>query len=280
MRSIVSHPKNKTLPTQITAPTSQPEKIVYRHGNIDRDLRASINLKSKRISRFEPSVAKVTRKHEHIPVKTAPKAVSEDRIFVAKQSPPITFKREITKDTSASLFETALKNSISHKSKQISTTRKNKKASKHLIKVATGLAVTLLFIGAINYISQPNKEIKSASNVAGFAASMPTYKPTGYSLVKVIQAEYGSVVLNYASNTENSGYYISQVKSDVTDSNIENQVLGSNSEKFTTIVGNTKVVIQNGTNASWTQNGILFSLVGDKPLSTQQITNIVASLKQ
>lgn len=284
MRSLVRHPKNKPLPTQVVTPASQPERIVYRNGNIDRDLRASINLKSKRISKFEPKVAKVSHKTEHIPVKSAPKEAPGQKIYVTKQAPPIVMKPSqpaINKQTAKNLFETALINSNSHKSEQVVSKRKSKKAGRHIIKIASGFAVIALIGGYITYHNQTGMAVKNASAKAGFAASLPHYKPTGYKLSKDIGVEYGSVTLNYLSNTSQDRFEIKQTRTEMDEIFLENSI-GEIADRYVTNVGNQKVFIYNGSNATWLKNGVLYKLNGNmngnSPLSIKQITKIIESL--
>lgn len=282
MRSAVSNPKDKPLITRVMPHTEQPKHTLFRHGNIDRELRASINLKSKRISRFEPNQAKVSQRTEHVPVKIAPKEFEEEKIYVAKQAPPIDFNKYNNQEnkslTTSNLFEQALLNSTSHKQqpKKI-LSKKNHKASRQIIKIASSLTAFVLITGAIIYHNQTGYAVRQASVKAGFAASLPEYKPTGFKLERNIQFEYGAVTLKYISNTSQDRFEISQTRSDIDESILESS-LDNTSDKYITSVGNQKIFIYNGSNAKWLKNGVLYSLQGNVSLSAQQITNIVNSM--
>lgn len=283
MRSAVNNPKDKPLISRVIPQADQPKHTIFRHGNIDRELRASINLKSKRISRFEPNQAKVNQRTEHVPVKIAPKEFEEEKIYVTKQAPPIDFNKYTDQEnkalTTSNLFEQALLNSTSHKQKSPKKilSKKNHKASRQIIKIASSLTAFILITGAILYHNQTGYAVRQASVKAGFAASLPEYKPIGFKLEKNVQSNYGAVTLRYISNTSQDQFEINQTRSDIDESILESS-LENSIDKYVTYSGNQKILIYNGSNAKWLKNGVLYSLQGNVSLSAQQITNIVDSL--
>ncbi len=278
MRNLVKHPKNQTRPTKVTTIASQPDKIFYRQGNPNRDLRASINLKNHKIAKYIAHDQKVKHKIEHIPVKSSPRESSDDSVYVVKTAPPILNTKPHGHEASRNMFDNALRDASFQTHSSIGS-KKVKKAGKHLIRLSSSIAVVVLLFLFFAYHNQTGLALRSANSKAGFKASLPKYKPVGYKLDRSIESGTGQVILKYVSNTGGNGFELKQMN------------VGSNAESYATNIArqrkNTltsitesglKIYIYGNSSAAWTKNGIVYNIQGHDNLSSQQLVKFASSI--
>jgi hypothetical protein len=144
-----------------------------------------------------------------------------------------------------------------------------------------GVAVIGIVAGGLFINANFNKvELYVASSKAGFSATLPTVKPSGYDL-KNISAGGGVIEASFNSNSDGRNYSISEKKSSVSnDDLLANYVTakaGLNYQTVNTASGNT-IYIYNGHNATWTSKGIWYVLQDNNSLSNRQIIDISDSM--
>lgn len=150
----------------------------------------------------------------------------------------------------------------------------------------TGLKISLLVIlvlagaGFAAWQKFPQLSIKLAASRAHIHASVPSYKPDGYSLAAPAQAINGQVLIKYkAAADADQGYDISQAPSDMTSTSLASTLTPSGSQMQTSQVGGNTVYIYGPKNdAAWVNNGILYKLSDRANLSSDQIIDIVKGL--
>jgi len=150
----------------------------------------------------------------------------------------------------------------------------------------TGLKISLLVIlvlagaGFAAWQKFPQLSIKLAASRAHIHASVPSYKPDGYSLAAPAQAINGQVLIKYkAAADADQGYDISQAPSDMTSTSLASILSPSGSQMQTSQVGGNTVYIYGPKNdAAWVNNGILYKLSDRANLSSDQIIDIVKGL--
>lgn len=152
-----------------------------------------------------------------------------------------------------------------------------KKTSRWMSIAASSLAVVMLG-GYFTYLNMPNLSVRVAAVQAGFDASYPEYKPDGYSLNGPIAAEDGKVSMQFAANSGPQSFTILQEQSNWDSMAVQEHVdKESNNEAITTTVDGLTVYIY-GSNASWVNGGVLYTMKGDAPLSSEQIRRIATSM--
>src|SRR5207253_1604272 len=77
------------------------------------------------------------------------------------------------------MFEHALKHARSHEQPPL---KKRHIRHSRVLNIAAGVAAFVVLGGFIAYLNMTNIQLRVASAEAGFHASMPSYKPTGYTL--------------------------------------------------------------------------------------------------
>ena len=156
-------------------------------------------------------------------------------------------------------------------------------ASKHVRLLTIGGASLIVFIAAIyvTYTNIPSLSVSIAAAQAGIAATYPSYHPDGYSLVQPVTNDNGKVVLHFKANGGTTHFTISETRSSWDETavlqNVVTPVAGNN---FTTTEeqGLTLYSYNNGQTTTWVNGGILYTIDGNAPLSSEQIGNIATSM--
>lgn len=141
-------------------------------------------------------------------------------------------------------------------------------------------SVALLILGAyITYLNMPALSTRVAATQAGINASYPSYQPSGYSLSGPVAYQQGSVTMKFVANAGPEQYTLSQTSSDWDSSAVlDNYVIPKVGKDYTTSTTSGLTIYNYGTNATWVNGGILYTLQGNAPLSNEQIQHIATSL--
>lgn len=156
-------------------------------------------------------------------------------------------------------------------------TKKRQKTSRRFSIVSTSFALVLLG-GYFTYLNMPSLSVRVAAAQAGIEATYPTYRPAGYRLNGPVAYTDGEVNMKFASNAGPQSYQISQKKMNWDSSAVEQDVNQKTSGSYTTSTTSGLTIYLYGTNASWVNGGILYTLSGDAPLSSEQVDRIATSM--
>lgn len=148
------------------------------------------------------------------------------------------------------------------------------------LKISLIIIAVLAAVGFAAWQKFPQLSIKLAASRAHINASVPSYKPDGYSLAAPAQAINGQVLIKYkAAADADQGYDISQAPSEMTSVSLANTLSPSGAQMQTSQVGGNTVYIYGPKNdAAWVNNGILYKLNDRANLSSDQIIDIVKGL--
>lgn len=155
--------------------------------------------------------------------------------------------------------------------------KKQKKPSRHLSIVSASFALLLLG-GYFTYLNMPSISVRVAAAQAGISASYPTYRPAGYRLDGPVAYTDGEVSMKFASNTGPQSYNISQKKMEWDSSAVEQDVNQKTAGSYATSTTSGLTIYLYGNNASWVNDGILYTLSGNAPLSSEQVDRIATSM--
>lgn len=174
----------------------------------------------------------------------------------------------------------ALKDAPSH-SKNAHKQHKEKGSRKtsRLISIASASTALLLLGGYFTYLNMPNLSVRVAAAQAGIDASYPSYRPDGYSLNGPVAYDQGEVSMKFAANAGPQNFGITQTKTDWDSSALkENYVKAKWGENATQYTENGLTIYALDGDAAWVNNGILYTIDGDAPLSSSQIRGIATSM--
>lgn len=266
------HAASVPAESEIATPVASPESTALKHADNKRVKRAANIDRSPAISRFGGS--KSTSSIEEEQATTGPGALS-DHLVRTHESDTRHQGNDVKKER---LISEAGSHALKSQTARPSPT--HKKRGKHLTRYATGAFAALLLAGYVAYLNIPTISMKIAAHQAGFAASMPAYKPSGYSLSGPIASNPGEVSLSYASNTDDRNFKLTQQPT-TWDSTalLENVVLKKSQNYLTYQDRGLTIYIYDGSNAAWVSNGKLYQVEGNNSnLDTDQLLKLATSV--
>lgn len=239
--------------------------------------------RSSRISRFAPAVEKPV-------MQTAPKKVAPRNIDIPATPHPIVSRalaktKKLEAAVPAPKTAKQIKNEAiaSAMAKPVAKNQKDNFQKRHPRFLSiTGLCLIIVILaGYITYLNMPNLSVAVAASQAGIAAKYPDYRPDGYSVDGPVtfSDSDGSVTINFKANTGTGKFSFKQARSSWDSSavldNIVRKKVGE--EYITSQVGGLTIYSYSG-DAAWVNGGILYTIDGDAPLSSDQIRRIATSL--
>lgn len=172
---------------------------------------------------------------------------------------------------------------VDHKLAAKHTPEKKKRApllkrirKQHL--VAASIAA-LLLVGYITYLNVPGISVRIAAAQAGINAKYPDYNPDGYSFQGPVAFQQGEVELYFKSNGGGEGYTITQQNSSWNSVAVLDNLVSKESNGDYQINSTEGIIVYTyGTNAAWTNGGVLYTIDGNAPLSSDQLLHIASSM--
>ena len=232
---------------------TQKSKILYHKAGRSMDI-----ARSKSISHFAPNLA---------PTMTKPTSISA----VQQRQPDIPKSAKVIKEEAiAAAFK---------KLSEEQTEKKSifKRYSK-FVNIFSVSIVLLAIAGYLVYFNMPSISVRIASAQAGINATYPEYHPDGYSLNGPVSYSDGEVAIKFHANAGESEFIIRQSKSSWDSTAVKNMVdKDSKGEFIATEEKGLTIYTYNG-NAAWVNGGILYTITGNAPLSSDQIIHIASSL--
>ena len=244
-------PKTPTTPS-ITTPANTTDSRLSRVAAIT---------KSNAITRFHKSESASTPVHS-------------GKIEPAQQATKAAKKNEASSNTKERLISQALSAANAHE--QTKAKKHKKHHAHHVGRYLTTAAVALLIVAYVTYLNVPSISMKVAARRAGFAATMPSYKPSGYSLSGPIAYSAGQVVVGFKSNTDDRQFSFTQQPTNWDSTAlVENYVTKQSPTYLTYQDSGLTIYIFNGSSAAWVNNGKLYSIDGkNSELDSDQLLKI------
>lgn len=158
------------------------------------------------------------------------------------------------------------------------TARKLGLTSRALSVVSGSLAI-LLLTGFFAYQNMPNLAMRVAARQAGFSATLPDYRPAGFTMRRSIQHQPGQVTISFRSNSDDRSYSVTQRASNLNSDALLDNFQASGSRSYQTFQDKGKTIyVYDDSNATWVSGGVLYEIAGDSALSNDQLLRIAASL--
>jgi hypothetical protein len=287
MRTVVKKPQPvQSAPKDLTVNAVQSDNQltaqVSTH-NTDHSEAAGLTDKSPLVSRFSANANMATEPEQQYPsmdastdlnVAAEPEQVNEQEI---QASQPIELAMD--QPTIGSIFadNMPIDLSSSERSRPVSRWHTAKRLSSWTV-----LAVVLIgLIGSGIYINSnfEKLELSLASSKAGFSATLPSIKPSGYDLSSISTGS-GALQASFKSNSDSRTYSISESKSSISSNQLlTGYVLQKAGENYETIQTNGKIIyVYGGQDATWVSKGIWYIVSDNNSLSNHQIIDIADSM--
>lgn len=152
-----------------------------------------------------------------------------------------------------------------------------KKSSKKYL-MAFGIVALIACTTLLGLSYRHNIEAQVASIRAGFSVSSPSFVPSGFKQ-QTTAVEGKSVSINYVSPQDQTKYSLTQESSDWNSSSLLASVAAKSGNSYRVIINAGRTIfIYDQNKATWVDDGILYSISGNAPLTTDQITSIASSL--
>jgi hypothetical protein len=175
--------------------------------------------------------------------------------------------------------EEAIKEAMAKAPAKNAKQAKSRRKFPRFASIASAAFALLLLGGYFTYLNMPNLSVRVAAAQAGINASYPEYKPDGYSLRGPIGYGEGQVTMKFAANAGPQNYTVSQAKSSWDSSAVlDNYVKDKAGDNYITYNERGLTIYTFDGNAAWVNGGILYTINGDAPLSSDQIRRIAVSM--
>ena len=185
------------------------------------------------------------------------------------------------------MINAALANAHSHESVDhgAKITKKRSKLIKKLgvsrktMSMGSGALAVVLLAGFFAIQNVPNLSMRVAATRAGFDASMPGYKPAGFSFKGPIKYSPGQVSVAYASNTDNRAYEVKQKASNWNSDALLANFVESGGKQYQTFQDRGRTLyIYDKSNATWVDDGVWYQIEGESDMTTDQLIRIASSI--
>lgn len=148
-----------------------------------------------------------------------------------------------------------------------------------MISLASAGTALLLLGGYFTYLNMPNLSVRVAAAQAGIDATYPSYRPSGYSLNGPIAYDNGQVQMKFAANGGPQNFTLTQERSGWDSSSVlDNYIEPKAGDQYVATQDRGLTIYTYRNDAAWVNNGILYTITGDAPLSTDQVSRIATSL--
>jgi hypothetical protein len=278
-------------PIKKQQPMSQPKMDLGTQQQHARRLRAAQYRKNNQISKFAESrrssqeLAKPSKLQPAAEPKQAVPATKQETVqakqVVSNVKPVQQFKSQVQPNQKLNTF---LANQESSQ-KTTKTKRKVKKPrqsfsiKRNFIPATAASLSVLLIVGYVTYLNIPNFAMKVAASRAGFDASLPGYTPDGFSFHGPVAYNSGKVVVDFTSNTDDSRYQVAQQESNWDSKSLLENVVKEKTDKYLTFEDRgLTIYVYDGQNATWVNGGVMYTIISESKLNTEQLINIATSI--
>ncbi len=265
--------KSQTLIRRVTkkpivSPASRPSRLPGRSMDIAR---------SGKISRFAPHPVKPpvqVAPSPDIPAAIHPSVRKINKFRTRKQTVLTPQAPKLAKDIKQEAITAALAKPAVKESKK-SFFKRNPR----FVNIFSISAVIIILGVYFTYVNMPNWSVRVAAGQAGINATYPEYRPDGYRLDGPVTFNDGQVTIDFAANTGSATFSLRQSKSSLDSSAVLDSIVRKKvGEKYTTNQERGLTIYTYDGNATWVNAGILYSIEGNAPLSSEQIRRIATSL--
>ena len=261
---------------------------------LSRALRAS---KSTLISKFGTPPNPKPHLTTELPVKEppvhhqAPKSTHSSAGATTHQTKPVNTQPTTTsKETPANpkkfVFEDHIKKANSHLLKPVKKDSRRKrlvrslKISPKVVSASAAVFALTLLAGFFAYQNVPMVSMRVAASKAGFNGALPSNIPAGYSFNGPVQADKDVISLTYNSNSDARRFIEKKKPSNWSSEALLTNYLLDSQFRYQAYKDNgLTIYIYNGSNATWVDKGIWYSVNGeDGSLSSEQLLELASSM--
>lgn len=259
-------------PQPVKAASTTPSKAVRRQMNDIAPVKHPHAVKAQKLQAQKAVAPKPMPAVSPTAISPSVKPVNTNQAVAKPTHPPA----KVIKD---SAIQQALKNAPDKKDQKAPKKRSFFVRHPRLLSIGSASLALVMLGGYFTYLNMPNLSVRVAATQAGINASYPDYQPDGYRLNGPVAAENGKVQMKFASNAGSQSFQITQEKSTWDSSAVvDNLVKPQSNDSYVTTNERGLTIYTYDGNAAWVNGGILYTIEGDAPLSSEQIRRIATSL--
>lgn len=182
------------------------------------------------------------------------------------------------------MFDQALLSATSHQQpplskKELRRTKRASRASRRIINYAAAALALILLGGFLVYQNKADLTLKVANSKAGFAATLPGYRPSGFAVGNFSYSP-GNVAVNFHSNSNNQHFALLEKPSNWDSATLLSDFVATASgPSYQTISSAGRTIYLYGqNNATWVNNGVWYVIHGNNALSDTQLSKLASSM--
>lgn len=252
-----------------------------------RLVRAMSLPKSTLVSKFGKNYSKKPQLSPNLKVQQAPNSHSSHKANEPSLKNPVhQIDSSAAVPVKRSVFEDHLLKANSHQQKPVKKAHRSKRIANKLrispkiVSVSAGVFAILLLGGFFAYQNVPSIGMRIAASKAGFSGKLPSNVPAGYAFKSPINAEPNNIALTYKSRSDDRQFIIVQRPTNwSSESLLTNYLLDSQFRYQVYRDKGLTVYIYNGSNATWVDKGVWYSVTSpDSALSSEQLLELASSI--
>ena len=280
MRSAVKKP----TPTPKKQPAQARKELGSSQARITSAHHAKKHPNVHRYEKQSTATSSVIKKTAHLPVKKAPAhAPAPDKHAANSVRMAPRTKPHMT--AAAKMIEESLANATAHENPRAKAPKKKRRLAQRFgispraVAISSTILAGVLLGGFITIQNVPNLSMRVAAARAGFNAKMPNYSPSGFSFSGPINYSNGRVTVSFTSNVDDRQYDVTQRASNWnSDALLANFILEEGKQYQTYVERGRTLYIYDGSNATWVDNGVWYSVEGQSAMTTDQLNRIASSI--
>lgn len=180
--------------------------------------------------------------------------------------------------TASERKDAAVANAVANTHKQ-QPLRSRMRPRQRVTAILSATFALVLLGGYFTYLNMPALSVRVAAAQAGIDAGYPNYRPDGYSLTGPVTYSDSRVSMLFKSNSGTQNFTINQSKSSWNNEAVlDNYVTPRAGSNYIPYSERGLTIYTFDDNAAWVNGGILYTIDGNAPLSSEQIRRIATSL--
>lgn len=197
---------------------------------------------------------------------------------LAQAAPAAVQHPQSSKELKEALIRERLAEATPNHHEQHRTKRGRLTRQPRLATILTSSLALLLLAGYLTYINLPNISMRVAATRAGISANYPNYKPDGYHFAGPITYQPGEVNITFKSNTNERNFVIKQKASGWDSQAVLDNYVAKKTGTYLTYQERGLTIYSFGNRAAWVNGGLLYTIEGNAPLSSDQLLKIATSM--
>jgi hypothetical protein len=182
---------------------------------------------------------------------------------------------------SIDIFERALAEANSHIARPLTrrqTRRRRQIIGSRALSIGAASLAVLLVVGFFGWQAKANLTMRYAAAKSGVAASLPGYKPSGFTAGKFTYSP-GLVAITYKNAHSGDNFAVIEKSSSWDSSALRDSFVASRSRTYQTIDAAGRTIYTYGNNnATWVNNGVWYQVNSGGSLSTNQLIQLALSM--